>query len=301
MEKWLDLHMHSAYSNDGDFSPAEMMRKCAAAGLKVVALADHNSVRGVSEARETALRLGMKFFSALEIDCTHGGHNFHLLGYGINERAAVFAEIEQKVHREEVAASEKLIELVQKMGIFVDVGAVRKKAVNGVVVAEIIAEVALADSQNSENLLLLPFRAGGERSDNPYVNFYWDLCSQGKPAYVPMHYIELTAAVAAIKENGGAAVLAHPGANIGQNGEITKSIINAGIDGIEAFSNYHDEETKRFYEVICQEHNLITTSGSDFHGKSKPAIHLGKLENPAPQEVYERLTAIIRERGGRIN
>lgn len=42
---------------------------------------------------------------------------------------------------------------------------------DGVVVGETIAEAALADDRNSENPLLAPYREGGERSDNPYVNF----------------------------------------------------------------------------------------------------------------------------------
>jgi predicted metal-dependent phosphoesterase TrpH len=47
---WLDLHMHSNISNDGDYSPEELMALCNHAGMKVVALADHNSVKGVLEA-----------------------------------------------------------------------------------------------------------------------------------------------------------------------------------------------------------------------------------------------------------
>ena len=43
---WLDLHMHSNISNDGDYSPEELMALCNHAGMKVVALADHNSVKG---------------------------------------------------------------------------------------------------------------------------------------------------------------------------------------------------------------------------------------------------------------
>lgn len=47
---WLDLHIHSNISNDGDYSPEALIKLCHNAGLKIVALADHNSVRGVAEA-----------------------------------------------------------------------------------------------------------------------------------------------------------------------------------------------------------------------------------------------------------
>jgi len=298
MEKWLDLHMHSSYSTDGEIIPAALMSACAAAGLKTVALTDHNSVRGVSQAKAAASRLSLEVISGIEIDCKHEGCKLHLLGYGIDEDAGVFADIEKDVHEQELCMSAELMERVLALGIFFETDAVEKLAVQGVVNAEMIAEAALADSRNEKNDLLAPFRVGGARSDNPFVNFYWDFCSQGKPAYIPMEYISLRAAIRAIKENNGAAILAHPGINIGQNHAFAQSIIEQGIDGIEAYSNYHDVETTNFYEQLCLKNNILATTGSDFHGKAKPSIHLGEIGNPAPGKTREALLSIIKNRGG---
>ena len=44
---WLDLHMHSEVSLDGEYSPKQLAGLCHEKGLKVAALSDHNSVRGV--------------------------------------------------------------------------------------------------------------------------------------------------------------------------------------------------------------------------------------------------------------
>ena len=44
--KKLDLHMHSKYSDDGQYEPTELLKMCKAAGLDMMAIADHNSVRG---------------------------------------------------------------------------------------------------------------------------------------------------------------------------------------------------------------------------------------------------------------
>ena len=300
MEKWLDLHMHSYHSNDGEFSPAELMEKCFSAGLKVVALADHNTVRGVKEACETAHKLGIKFLSACEFDTTHEGKNFHLLGYGIRDEKSVFAEMEENIHGEELAASTKYMKLCHELGFKFDDSKVLAKAKNGVIVGEMIAEEVLTDLRNDGNKLLTEFRLGGKFSDNPLVNFFWEFMSQGKPAYVEMKFPKFADVVKIIKENGGAAVLAHPGANIGKNLEITKSLISTGIDGVEVYSNYHDSETKKFYAEIARENNLIPTVGSDFHGKAKPSIHFGRLEHPSPNETVSRLNKIISERGGKI-
>jgi 3',5'-nucleoside bisphosphate phosphatase len=297
MEKWLDLHMHSSYSTDGEIAPSALMSACAAAGLKTVALTDHNSVRGVYQAKASGKGLGLEVISGIEIDCKYEGCELHLLGYGIDEHADIFADIEKDVHEQELCMSAELMERVLSLGIFFDKNVVGKLAVQGVINAEMIAEAALADIRNAQNKLLAPFRFGGDRSDNPFVNFYWDFCSQGKPAYVPMEYISLNAAIRAIKENNGAAILAHPGINIGQNQSFAQSIVEQGIDGIEAYSNYHDEKTTNFYEQFCLKNNILATTGSDFHGKAKPSIHLGEIGNPMPTKTRDALLSIIKDRG----
>ena len=80
----IDLHMHSNISNDGEFSPKELVEMCSSAGINVMALADHNSVRGVKEALEYGKEKNIKVISAVELDCTHGEYNLHILGYNID-------------------------------------------------------------------------------------------------------------------------------------------------------------------------------------------------------------------------
>ena len=45
MKKYCDLHLHSYYS-DGTCSPAEIVSKARELGLSVIALTDHNTVKG---------------------------------------------------------------------------------------------------------------------------------------------------------------------------------------------------------------------------------------------------------------
>jgi predicted metal-dependent phosphoesterase TrpH len=63
---WLDLHMHSNISNDGEFSPQKLMELCSENSIKVAALADHNSVRGIKDAKIHADKLGIKLIPAIE-------------------------------------------------------------------------------------------------------------------------------------------------------------------------------------------------------------------------------------------
>lgn len=277
--KNIDLHMHSNISNDGDFSPAELMKMCSKAGIKTAALADHNSVRGVAEAIKEGEKFGVKVIPAIEIDCTYKEYNLHVLGYNIDYNNKIFEKIEKNVFEQELKAGDKRMVLVKEAGIFFDEEKVRKLSYDGTITGEMIGEAAIEDERNRENPLITPYLEGGTRSNNPYVNFYWDWCSKGKPAYVPIKYITLKEAIDIIHKTGGKAVLAHPNNNIGMNEEIFKEITAEGIEGVEVFSSYHSKENAEFFLKMAEKYNVSVTCGSDFHGKTKPAIKLGKMGN----------------------
>lgn len=286
---WLDLHMHSNISNDGEFSPKELMTLCSKANLKVAALTDHNSIRGVEEAKYYAKKLNFKVISAIELDCTYNNVDLHLLGYDI-ELNDTFLQIEKSVEKQEQAASLKRLKLIDELGIFFNYDEAMDLSINGVITGEMIAEAALNDNRNKNNPLMSEFYPGGSRSDNPYVNFYWDYCSMGKPAYVPMKFITLQEAVDIIKKSSGLPVLAHPGNNIGTDKTLFQGIINTGVLGVEVYSSYHDAETTLFYENQARDNKLITTVGSDFHGKTKPSIKLGSVScNNLESNIYNNV------------
>lgn len=54
MEKYIDLHMHSKYSDDGEFTPIQLVEQCHEAGIKIMAIADHNSVKAIDEAKRSS-------------------------------------------------------------------------------------------------------------------------------------------------------------------------------------------------------------------------------------------------------
>lgn len=287
----IDLHMHSNISNDGEFSPKELVEMCSSAGINVMALADHNSVRGVKEALEYGKEKNIKVIPAVEFDCTHGEYNLHILGYNIDVENKIFEKIEKDILEQELNAAEKRMDFAEKAGFIFDREKVKALSPDGTVTGEMIGEVVLADKRNDENVLLKPYRNGGCRSDNPYVNFYWDWFSKGKPAYVDIKYMPLKEAVSIIKNSGGKAVFAHPCNNIGMNEKVFAEIINEVVEGLEAYSSYHSPEAVEFFKNLAEKYNIFVTCGSDFHGKTKPAIKLGKiLCDNREEEIFNSLT-----------
>ena len=271
----IDLHMHTMYSDDGEFKPSVLVHMCKDAGLDYIAVADHNSVKGVEEALKTGDDLGVKVIPAIEIDCTYEGVNLHLLGYYIDYKMDEFDELEKSILEQEKKAGPERLRLVEKAGIYVNRDKLNKIIKNGIIIGEDIAEASVYEPENKDNPLIKPYLDGGSRSDNPYVNFYWDMCAQGKSAYAPIYYISLEKAVDLINKAGGIPILAHPGNNIHEDKKLLDGILGAGVKGMEVYSSYHSSEQVLFYWEEAEKRGCLITCGSDFHGKIKPAIQLG--------------------------
>lgn len=270
----IDLHIHSCYSSDGELTPSEIVALAKAQNMSLISITDHNSVRAVPEALAAAG--GLTVLPGVELDCTYGGKGFHLLGYGFDHTREEFLAIEDELLRQEQAAGVQKIRLFRETtGLGVDTDEVLSAAPNGVVTGELIAELLLAREDANQSPLLLPYLPGGEKSDMPNVRFYWDFFSEGKAAYVPIHYISLPDAVALIHRAGGISVLAHPGQNLAGDDTQLPGILSCGVAGIEAFSSYHNADAAAHYLKVAEQNNLLVTCGSDFHGKHKPNITLG--------------------------
>lgn len=275
----IDMHMHSRYSPDGEYAPRELVRMARKSGIRCIAVSDHNSVDGVAEAVAAGAEEHVAVIPCVELDCLYErgseSASLHVLGYCIDHKDARFEAVRRDVENRERAAESQRIELVRALGITVDSDTVAALAAGGVAICEMIAEAALADSRNDGNPLLLPFRPGGARSDNPYVNFYWDYCAPGKSAHVPVEYMPFADCLALIASAGGAAALAHPGQSLRGKEHLFAGIAGAGLSGIEAYSSYHSPEDRLRWKAEADRLGLVATCGSDFHGRMKPAIRMG--------------------------
>ncbi|NKF08844.1 PHP domain-containing protein [Clostridium gasigenes] len=276
--KKLDLHIHSWFSDDGELTVEKIIDMAVCSHVDVIAITDHNSTRAVEPALKYAENKNIEVIPGIEIDCTFKDINLHVLGYNIDYKNLCFHELESNILNQERQASNKKIEkIIQCTGLKLDKSEVIRRAHNGVVTGELIAEILLEDETNRNSTILSPYVEEGNRSDMPYVNFYWDYFSKGKPAYVPIKFISLKETLNIIHNNGGVAVIAHPGNNLKSDLSIIDEIISEGIDGIEVFSTYHTSSQIDYFYNKAIENNLKITCGSDFHGKNKPNIQIGNF------------------------
>ena len=254
-KSYIDLHMHSLYSDDGEFTPTQLVEMCHEAGVKIMAIADHNWVKAIYEAKKKAEELKIKYIPAIEIDCTYKGINLHVLGYGIDYTNPAFNQLGEDILKQELNCSLKKLELTNQLGFDLKKEQLDALSSNGVYTGEMFGEALLKDERYVDHELLKPYRSGGSRSDNPYVNFYWDYYAQGKHCYT----------------------------------EVIFPSLEKTIQLIKCFSSYHSLETNDYFYQKAKELDLLFTCGSDFHGKTKPAIHLGENGCVSPDEIKELL------------
>ena len=286
----IDLHIHSEYSSDGEFPVADIVGKCLGAQLTLFSLTDHNSVRGVGEAARLARERGVGFVPGIEIDCNYRGTDLHLLGYGIDWQSADFARLEEEVAAKVMASFGGMIDNLLKLGFSVDAEAVLEAAAGGLPTGELIAEVMLSAAKY-HTPPLRPYMEGGARSDMPYINFYLDYFAQGRPAFVPVEYMDYRDAVELVRDNGGTPVVAHPGLNFRGREEVAEQLLDRGAAGLEVFNNYHTPEQAVYFTSLVLSKGALMTCGSDFHGKTKPRIAVGRF--PADSRFDGRLSDFV--------
>lgn len=285
----IDLHMHSEYSDDGEYTACELVERCKQANINVMAIADHNCVHAITEARRCAKEAGITFVPGIEIDCDFRDVHLHVLGYGIDETNAAFNILEEDIRRQELNNSDTKLRLTNELGFDLKRSQLEALSDNGVFTGEMFAEALLKDERYIEHPLLKPYRKGGSRCDNPYVNFFWDYYAQGKPCEIKVVYPDLKETINIIRQSGGIAVLAHPGNNLKGRFEYFDEMVKEGLQGVECFSNYHTPQVNQYFYQKAKEYNLLFTCGSDFHGKTKPAIALGVHGCDVEDEVMEQL------------
>lgn len=62
----IDLHMHSRYSEDGEFTPSELAEQCAGNGVRMMSVTDHNCAKANEEAAKAAKEKGIAYIPGIE-------------------------------------------------------------------------------------------------------------------------------------------------------------------------------------------------------------------------------------------
>ncbi len=272
-----DLHMHSVFSDGTDEVPA-IVAKAKAAGLSLMSLTDHDTVKGVGLALEEGEKQGIKVLPGIEIS-TYAICEVHILGYNIDINndclLTRLAEIEDKRHERIKAILTNLkkynIELDEEK-IFDRIGTVGRMH---------IAKQLLAKGY-CQTITEAFDRYLGERGI----------------AYVPSKRITPLEGVKLIKAAGGLAVVAHPliFCQKGKLDDLIGGLKTYGLDGLEVYYPTHSlDDTAKLYD-LAKKNRLIATGGTDYHGLNKKGVEPGDVDYVPDRFALEKFGLIKRER-----
>ena len=81
----VDLHTHSTFS-DGRYTPSQLVKMAAEAGIGILGITDHDSVNGIEEALNAAAAVpgSPVIAKGVELGTQVGESSVHILGYNID-------------------------------------------------------------------------------------------------------------------------------------------------------------------------------------------------------------------------
>jgi len=272
----IDLHTHSTAS-DGTFFPEELVYLAKKEKLQALALTDHDTIDGLKSAYQTAKEVNLPFLCGVEISVKfEGPGHFHLLGYFLKPE---IPEINETLQRLKIAREERNKKMIEKLNVL------------GIkITLDELKEIAQGEIGRPHMAILLVKKG----VVNSFEEAFEKYLKKGALAYVPKALLSPEEAIKLILQAKGAPVLAHPitlKLDYLKLKNYLKSLKDAGLIGIEAFYPEHSPELTKFLIDCAKELNFLITGGSDFHGKNKPDIKLGKGLNNlnVPFKCYENL------------
>jgi 3',5'-nucleoside bisphosphate phosphatase len=244
-----DLHLHSNHS-DGSDAPARVVERALAAGLNALALTDHDTLSGVPEAAEAALRLGVELLPGVEVSAEWGAHEIHVLGLGVRLEDGPLQTVLEEQAATRLERGRAMVEKLVALGVPITWQNVARRAESGVVGR---MHVAL-------EVLELGYASSVQGVFDKYLK-------AGRPAYVPKARVSVADAIELIQGAGGVAVWAHPA--LGGLPPFFEDLMALPFDGLEAHHSRHGNGHAEYLGTYARERGLLVTGGSDCHGTVK--------------------------------
>ena len=250
----VDLHTHSTRS-DGVLEPAILLGAAAAAGVRLLALTDHDTLAGCRDVLAAgAVPDGLELITGIEINAVVDRQDLweselHILGFGMDPANDEFEAIlaSQRSRRRERFA--RTVAVLRDLGLPID---------------EPLAELDLRDDDAlGRPTIARALVAAGHATS--VEDAFQRLVGRGCPAYVPRSGLGPVGAIEAIRAAGGLAALAHFREALAYR-ELLRELIDAGLRGLEVHYRSFNRPTTEVMAQVATEEGLLPTGGSDYHG-----------------------------------
>mgnify|MGYP004531968313 CR=1 FL=1 len=257
-----DLHIHTCYS-DGACTPEEIVLRYQKAGFETIAITDHDTTDGISEAVTAGLACGLTVIPGIEISTvSEKGVETHILGYGFDRTNDLLCRILEQLREARHRRNERLIGCLKKQGY-------------------VLTYEELLIGKRGGYVGKPDF--GRAMARRGYIRTPGEIFTPGKyletkeAKAIKKEKLDTRRAIQLIAEAGGEAVLAHP-IQIKEFGvpgsreyfdrlvPFLESLQTCGLKGLEVYHPDQNEEQSACFRKIAEDLGLLMTRGSDFHG-----------------------------------
>ncbi|MBS4032115.1 MAG: PHP domain-containing protein [Clostridiales bacterium] len=259
-----DLHVHTAVS-DSSYSIEETIQLAKLNNIHYLGIVDHDTVAGLEQAIFLGKHYGVLVIPGIEISAYDykRKRKVHILGYNFDLNASNINKLCAPIIERRHNHSLWQIRQLQENGFQIDIEDVLQKSQHSTCIYKQHIMAVLVDKGYCSHV---------------HSNLYQKLFKGQGICVGEIEYIDVFAAVTAVKADGGIAVLAHPGQL--NSYTIMEELRESGLDGVELFHEDHTQEDHQKIQTFAAKHDVILTGGSDFHGAYGGKTKLGQLTFP---------------------
>lgn len=275
-----DLHVHSDFS-DGSDNICELIENIKSSGIKIFSLTDHDTISGHFAIKDIIPK-DIQYIRGIELTCQTGDIKCHILGYNYNPFDKNLDELIAKGKRLRQIKLEKRIKYLKEVwGI-----ELTKEELNWLYSRKSVVKTHLANILVKRNLA---------ENNVSAMKKYLDGCKTGNTKF------EAEEAVDTLLKSGAIPIWAHPLGGEGERHISEKEFIaqlkimkNIGIKGLECYYSRYSTVEQEFLTKCANENDLLISGGSDYHGRNKENISLGKLNTENNYIEASKLTILLR-------
>ena len=273
-----DLHIHTTAS-DGVFTPSKVVLRAKQKGVQLLAITDHDTVEGLTEACDCAQAQGIQLIPGVELSAG-GQAEVHVLGYGVSAKNARLCKFLSDMQNERLHRAATILEHLKKLNMPLNMD-------------------EITDETNSALGRPLIARAMVNRGYVHSVQQAFDqYLNQGRPAYVARKKLDVADAVTLLKEVGAVPVLAHPSLIRMAAADLKNAVhdwLDAGLMGVEIYHPAMTQYDRMYWLSFARKHDLLVTGGSDFHAIGDKHADIGDMTplwNNCSEDAEKLLSAV---------
>jgi predicted metal-dependent phosphoesterase TrpH len=244
----LELHCHTTHS-DGTLTPQQLVDAAVTAGVRVLAITDHDTMSGWDEAIAAAEPHDLYIVPGLELSTVHNDRSMHILGF-YPDRVKLQPTLQERVagrHRR----AQRMVEKLAELGYPITLPALSQNMAPGRPhIAHALVQAGYVSS-----------------AQDAFERWLGD----DRPAYVEYEKFSAVEGIRLLRQCNAVPVWAHPYLFRGGSvDEVLPELVAAGLMGLEVYHPSHSPAQTQKLESFCQQYNLLMTGGSDFHGSANP-------------------------------